>query len=62
MSVLRTITRTFAVAGKETLVVLRRPSALATLVLGPVVILAISFAMLLGIGALRRWTTRHDRV
>ena len=27
-----------------------------------VVILAISFAMLLGIGALRRWTTRHDRV
>jgi sulfate transport system permease protein len=27
-----------------------------------VVILAISFAVLLGIGALRRWTTRHDRV
>ena len=27
-----------------------------------VVILAISFAALLGIGALRRWTTRHDRV
>jgi sulfate transport system permease protein len=34
------------------------PSAAAV----SVVILAISFAVLLGIGALRRWTTRHDRV
>ncbi len=41
MNVLRAITRTFAVAGKETLVVVRRPSALATLVLGPVIILAV---------------------
>ncbi len=41
MGILRTITRTFAVVGKETLVVVRRPSALATLVLGPVVILAV---------------------
>ena len=34
-------TRTFAVVGKEVLVVLRRPSALATLVIGPVLILAV---------------------
>jgi sulfate transport system permease protein len=34
------------------------PSAAAV----SVVILAISFAVLLGIGGLRRWTTRHDRV
>src|SRR5437016_1730089 len=34
-------TRTFAVVGKEILVVIRRPSALATLVIGPVVILAV---------------------
>jgi hypothetical protein len=27
-----------------------------------VLILVITFAVLLGIGALRRWTTRHDRV
>jgi ABC-2 type transport system permease protein len=34
-------TRTFAVVGKEVLVVLRRPSALATLVIGPILILAV---------------------
>src|SRR5438477_6092550 len=38
---MRGLTRAFAVVGKEMLVVLRRPSALATLVLGPVVILAV---------------------
>ncbi len=41
MSILRTLTRAFAVVGKETLVIVRRPSALATLVLGPVIILAV---------------------
>jgi ABC-2 type transport system permease protein len=38
---LKAATRAFAVVGKELLVVLRRPSALATLVVGPVVILAV---------------------
>jgi ABC-2 type transport system permease protein len=38
---LKSLTRTFAVVGKELLIVLRRPSALATLVIGPVLILAI---------------------
>ncbi len=41
MSILQAFTRVFAVVGKETLVILRRPSALATLVLGPIVILAL---------------------
>lgn len=40
MGILASLTRAFAIVGKETLVVVRRPSALATLVLGPVVILA----------------------
>src|SRR5207248_4239461 len=35
------LTRAYAVVGKELLVVVRRPSALATLVIGPVVILAL---------------------
>src|SRR5437868_14517401 len=41
MNLLKGLTRTFAVVGKEILVVLRRPSALATLVIGPIVILAV---------------------
>jgi ABC-2 type transport system permease protein len=39
--VLRGLSRAFAVVGKEMLVVIRRPSALITLVAGPVIILAI---------------------
>src|SRR5438552_1852037 len=38
---LKAATRAFAVVGKELFVVLRRPSALTTLVVGPVVILAV---------------------
>src|SRR5438105_10356580 len=41
MNLLKGLTRTFAVVGKEILVVLRRPSALATLVIGPILILAV---------------------
>lgn len=41
MNLLKGLTRTFAVVGKEILVVLRRPSALATLVIGPIFILAV---------------------
>ena len=41
MSLLKGLTRAFAVTGKEVLVVLRRPTALATLVVGPVLILAV---------------------
>jgi ABC-2 type transport system permease protein len=41
MTLLKFLTRAFAVEGKELVVVLRRPSALATLVFGPVLILAV---------------------
>ena len=36
---------------------------LATILIGPlaVVLLTISFVLLLGIGAIRHYTTRHDR-
>jgi ABC-2 type transport system permease protein len=41
MNLVKAATRAFAVVGKEMLVVIRRPSALATLVIGPVAILAV---------------------
>jgi len=41
VTLFKILTRTFAIEGKEMLIVLRRPSALATLVFGPVLILAI---------------------
>lgn len=41
MSLLKALTRSFAVAGKDALVFLRRPSAVATLVAGPILILAV---------------------
>jgi ABC-2 type transport system permease protein len=41
MSLVKGLMRTFAIVGKEILVVLRRPSALATLVIGPILILAV---------------------
>ena len=41
MSLFKGLMRTFAIVGKEILVVVRRPSALATLVIGPILILAI---------------------
>jgi ABC-2 type transport system permease protein len=41
MILFKALTRVFATTGKETLVFVRRPSALATLVAGPIVILAL---------------------
>ena len=57
-------TRTFAVVGKEVLVVLRRPSALATLVIGPVLILAVFGLSYVGQPPIRAMKARrrHQRI
>jgi ABC-2 type transport system permease protein len=53
VSLFKDLTRTFAVAGKEALIIMRRPSALATLVVGPVLILAIFGVSFVGQPAIR---------